>query len=402
MNSRERVLATINHQEPDRVPIDLGAMGSTGIMAIAYAKLKAHLGIDDGDIRVYDTMQQLAAVEQPVIDRFKLDVVGLGFRPGSYTPRAGSWTPWVLPDGTEALIPASFNPVSDGDGGHVVKDAQGNVWSRAPAGCLYFEPSYHPLAEMTSISELEDWTPTRFSDEALDRLNANAKLLYENTDYAILGGFGGNILESGQSLRGWTQFMLDLAAEPEFTHALLDKLTAGHLENLERYLAAVGDYLQIIQMGDDLGTQNAMQISLEMYWEFIKPRHKAIYQYVRENSDAAVFLHSCGAVAELIPDFIDEGVQILNPIQTSAVGMDAAELKTQYGDQITFWGGACDTQTVLPNATPEEIREHVFQRMEIFKPGGGFVFNQIHNVQADVPPENVVAMLDAAAEFAGY
>ena len=155
-------------------------------------------------------------------------------------------------------------------------------------------------------------------------------------------------------------------------------------------------------MGDDRGTQSASQVSLEMYREFIKPRHNAIYQYVRDHSDVAVFLHSCGSISNLIPEFIDEGVDILNPVQTSAANMEPKMLKQEFGDQMTFWGGGCDTQAVLPNATPAEIREHVRQRMEIFKPGGGFIFNQIHNVQADVPPQNIVAMLDAAWEFGGY
>ena len=159
--------------------------------------------------------------------------------------------------------------------------------------------------------------------------------------------------------------------------------------------------IQIIQMGDDLGTQVATQLSPEMYREYVKPRHEAIYQYVREHSNLTVFLHSCGSIYKLIPDLIDAGVEILNPVQTSAAHMDPRRLKDEFGDQLTFWGGGCDTQTVLPTATPEEVREHVRERMEIFKPGGGFVFNQIHNVQPNVPPENVVAMLDAAYEYGG-
>ena len=380
------------------MPIDLGAMASTGIHAVAYNKLKAHLGIEEGQTRVYDTMQQLAAIEKPILDRFHIDVVSL-----DNTLRAdpAAWKPWTLPDGSDAAIPRGFNPESDGAGGYVEKDAHGNVRSRAPKGCFYFEPSYHPLAHMKTASELEDWRPPTFSAQRLDRLHARARLLYEETDYAILGGFGGNILETGQFLRGWEQFMVDLAADPEFVHAMLDKLTEWHLANLKLYLDAVGDCIQIIQMGDDLGTQVATQLSPEMYREYVKPRHEAIYQYVREHSNLTVFLHSCGSIYKLIPDLIDAGVEILNPVQTSAAHMDPRRLKDEFGDQLTFWGGGCDTQTVLPTATPEEVREHVRERMEIFKPGGGFVFNQIHNVQPNVPPENVVAMLDAAYEYGG-
>lgn len=399
MTSRERVLMAINHREPDRAPIDFGAMRSTGIMAVAYNKLKEHLGITGGATRVFDTMQQLAEMEQPLLDRFHIDVVDVVNTFGRYPDE---WKPWVLPDGSAAYIPLGFNPESDGEGGYVVKDAEGRVISRAPQGCLYFEPTYCPLACVSSVSELEDWQPDLLPNEYLDELHNRAKWIYENTDYAILGGFGGNILEGGQVLRGWGQFMMDMALDHDFTHTMLDKLTEAHLDNLKRYLDAVGDYIQVIQMGDDLGTQSATQLSLDMYREYIKPRHKRIYQFVREYSDVHVFLHSCGAIYDLIPDLIEEGVEILNPVQTSAVGMDPARLKAEFGDRLTFWGGGCDTQTVLPNATPEQIRDHVRERIEIWKPGGGFIFNQVHNVQSNVSPENVVAMLDAAYEYGKY
>jgi uroporphyrinogen decarboxylase len=399
MNSRERVLAAIRHEQPDRVPIDLGGMASTGITAIAYNKLKTHLGIDTGQTRVYDTTQQLAEIELPVLARFHVDVVDVSNRLGRPSQ---SWKPWILPDGSAAVVPKRFNPESDGEGGYLVKDSDGNVLMRAPKGCLYFQSTFHPLAKLTSVAELEDWHPHLLSNRYLDRVHNNSRFLFENTDYAIMGSFGGNIVEGGQGLRGWAQFLMDMAGDPAFAHAMLDKLAESHLANLKRYLEAVGDSIQIIQMGDDMGTQAAPQLSVDMYREFIKPHHTAIYRYVRENSDIAVFLHSCGSIYELIPDLIEAGVQILNPVQTSATGMAPQRLKDEFGDRLVFWGGGCDTQTVLPTASTEEIREHVYARMQIFKPGGGFIFNQIHNVQADVPVENLVAMLDAAREFAAY
>ena len=399
MTPRERVQAAIRHEEPDRVPIDLGSNGNTGIQAICYNKLKAYLGIDEGQTRVYDAMQQLAIVEEPVLDRFHVDVISMANRFGA-EPEA--WKPWVLPDGSDAYVPLGFNPESDGEGGYVLKNSRGEVTMRAPKGCLYYEPCYHPLADMSTVAELEDWNPRLMSDAYLDGQRAQAKFLYENTDYAIQGAFGGNILEAGQALRGWGQFMMDMAADPAFTHAMLDKLTTSYLVNLKRYLEAVGDYIQTIYVGDDLGTQSGMQLSLSMYREYVKPRHEAIYQYIRRHSDVAVYLHSCGAIYDVIPDLIEEGIQLLNPVQTSAVGMEPRRLKEEFGDTLTFYGGGCDTQSVLQSATPEEIREHVRERMEIFKPGGGFIFCQIHNIQADVPPENVVAMLDAAYEFGSY
>ena len=401
MTSRERVLRAINHEQPDRMPIDFGGMRSTGIMAVAYNKLKQHLGITSGRTRVFDTMQQLAEVELPILERFHIDVV---YVENSFGRHEDWWKPWTLPDGSPAYVPKSFDPESDGDGGYVTRDAQGHVTMRAPRGCLYFEPVYRELAHVASIAEIEEWELTPISEEYLDTIHERAGWIYENTDYAILGGFGGNVLETGQLfLRGWDQFMMDMAADPDFTHFLLDKVVEGHLRNLKRYLEALGDYIQIIQMGDDLGTQSAPQLSLGMYREFIKPRHRLIYQWVHDHyPNVHVFLHSCGSVYDLIPEFIEEGVEILNPVQTSAAKMDPRRLKKEFGDRMTFWGGGCDTQTVLPNASPEEIEEHVRERVAILKPGGGYVLNQVHNVQSNVPPENVTAMLDAAYGCAGY
>jgi len=399
MTPRERVLAAIRHQEPDRVPIDLGATAVSGIMAVCYKKLKTYLGIDEGHTRVYEPMQQLALVEKPILDRFHVDVVGVTSR---IHAESEAWKPWVLSDGSEATISLGFNAESDGAGGYVLKDSKGNIRMRSPESCPYFEPSYFPLADMKTVSELDDFNPRLISDQYLDSLHDNARFLYENTDYAIIDSFGGNMLEAGQFLRGWEQFMMDMAADPDFTHALLDKLTESYLANLKRYLEAVGDFIQVVQMGDDLGTQTNTQLSPAMYQEYIKPRHEAVYQFVRKHSNVAVFLHSCGSIYKLIPDLIEEGVQILNPVQISAADMEPKRLKEEFGDKLSFWGGGCDTQIMLPTATPEAIREHVRQQMEIFKPGGGFIFNQVHNIQFDVPPENVVAMLDAAYEFGIY
>jgi uroporphyrinogen decarboxylase len=195
---------------------------------------------------------------------------------------------------------------------------------------------------------------------------------------------------------------MDLALEPKLAHALAQKLADHAVANLERYLDAVGDYIQIIQMGDDLGTQRGPQMSPAMYWEFIKPRHRQIYQYVKAHSNLYVFLHSCGSIYALIPYLIEAGVDILNPVQISAVAMDPTRLKREFGRDLVFWGGGADTQHVLPDAKPEEVRQHVRELIEIFAPGGGFVFCQVHNIQANVPPANVVAMFEAALEFGRY
>lgn len=402
MNSRERVLTTLRHQEPDRVPVDLNGMRSTGIMAIAYNRLKAYLGITDGETKVYDIGQQLAHPEPPVLERFGVDVLPLPLASPGLDPTNPTWKPWMLPDGSPALVPSGFNPVQDERGDWLILDETGRITHRMPAGGFYFDQVYHPLAEATTIAEIEAFELPDISDEELAWLRRQARRLYETTDKAIMGEFGGNILEGAQSLRGWDRFMMDMAVEPKLAQALAQKLADHYVANLPRYLDAVGDYIQIIQMGDDLGTQNGPQMSLDMYRRIIKPCHRQVYEYVKAHSELHIFLHSCGSIYKLIPDLIEVGVDILNPVQISAAEMDPARLKREFGQDVVFWGGGADTQHVLPNATPEEVRQHVRELLEIFAPGGGYVFCQVHNIQADVQPENIVAMFEAALEFGRY
>ncbi len=390
MNSRERILAALRHQEPDRVSIDLGAMRSTGITALAYRRLKEHLGITEGDIYVYDTGQQLAVVEPPILELFGLDVVPLDL------DQLLGWQSYTLPDGTPARIVAGFTTETAPDGSVYQLEDGRRVCCRPPTG-LYFDRIYYPLAEATTPADLEPFPLRSYSDDELILLRDRARYLYENTDYAIMGNFGGSILEAGQGLRGWEQFMIDLARGGPFLEALLEKLTEFHLANLARYLDAVGPCIQIIVMVDDLGTQHGLQISPQMYRRWINPCHTRIYGYVHQHyPQIYVFLHSCGSIYPLIPDLIEAGVQILNPVQISAAGMEPVRLKREFGADLTFWGGGCDTQHTLPCGTPAEVVAEVKRLLDIFAPGGGYVFNQVHNIQADVPPENIVAMLETA------
>jgi len=402
MNSRERVLTALRHQEPDRVPIDLDGMASTGIMAVAYNRLKAHLGMPGGETKMYDVGQQLAHPEPPVLERFGVDVLPLPRAWGGLDPTNPAWKPWTLPDGSQALVPSGFNPVRNERGDWLILDDEGRITARMPAGGLYFDGVYHPLAEATTVAEIEAFELPHISDEELAWLRREARRLYETTDKAIMGHFGGNILEAAQSLRGWDRFMMDMALEPKLAQALTQKLADHYVANLPRYLDAVGDYIQIIQMGDDLGTQRGPQMSPEMYRQIIKPCHRQVYEYVKTHSDLYIFLHTCGSIYRLIPDLIEVGVDILNPVQISAAEMDPARLKREFGRDVVFWGGGADTQHVLPNGTPEEVRRHVRELIEIFAPGGGYVFCQVHNIQANVPPENIVAMFEAALEFGRY
>jgi uroporphyrinogen decarboxylase len=414
MTRRERVLCAIDHREPDKVPIDLGSMRSTGITAVAYGNLKRYLGISSGSTDVYDVVQQLAQPEDAILDYFEADVIDLG---RAFLTADEDWKNFVLPDGSAAKIPAYAGFEPDGSGGWLVRSADGLVIGSMPKGAFYLSQTHFPLLDwngqdLAVLNKLPDlmarvtWAalPTApwhkpLTGEHLAEIRRRAKRLAETTDFAIMAGFGGNLLEWGQYLCRNDQFLMDLVESPRKAEALLDRLTEIHLENLEKFLDSVEGFIQIIQMGDDLGTQLAPQISPPMYRRFFKPRHRLIFERVRRRSGIHVFLHSCGAIAPLLPDLIEIGVEIINPVQTSARGMEPETLKREFGKDLTFWGGGCDTQRVLPQGTEREIGEHVRRRLDILAPGGGFVFSQVHNILPNVPPQNIVAMIEAAKTF---
>ncbi len=411
MTSRERVYAAVTHQEPDRVPIDLGGMRSTNIMAKAYSRLTDYLGLPDSETFVYDVVQCLAQPEDEILERFDIDVIDLG-RAFFTTPEERR--PFQLKDGTSVTIPAWIEVMlePDGNGGWLIRGDEGQVIGVSPKNQDFFSQAYWPLSEGVTDEKLADlpyhmsqgmWSriacaPAHrpMTDQWLAEVATVAKKLREETNYAIMAAFGGNLNEHAQFLRTMDGFFMDLAGDPQSAHKLLDRLTELHLENLERFLTALGPYIDIIQMGDDLGMQLGPQFSPETYREFFLPRHKQIYTAVKKYSDAFVFLHCCGGVYELVPMLIEAGVEILNPVQTSARNMEPERLKREFGRDLCFWGGGCETQSTLVHGTPEQISEEVKQRLEIFGAGGGYVFTQVHNILSDVPPENVVAMLDAA------
>jgi len=354
MTSRERVLTAFSHKEPDMVPIDFGAMGSTGIMAVAFNELKKHLGVTDDVTRLCDWGQQLAEPPKWLLDMFEVDIIGLGrsIAPvddpdaaAEYDAKwGGEWKPWTLPDGSECVCETSFNPESDGEGGWYRNHPDGRLWCVMPKGCLYFDAGpegYHQLQDVESIEDLADWHPGKMTEESLAGTVEKAKWLHDNTDYAVMTGFGGSILESGQGLRGWGQFMMDMAGDRPLAEEIIGRLTEAHVHNAKVFMAALGDYIQVVQMGDDLGTQDGPQMSPQLYHDLIHPAHKAIYQAAKSAApQVAIFLHSCGSIRSLIPDLIDEGVELLNPVQTAAADMDPKELNDEYGDKLTFWGGS--------------------------------------------------------------
>ncbi len=407
MTPRERVLAALNHQQPDRVPLDFSGHRSSGIAAIAYAKLRRALGLEPRTIRVYDPVQQLAIVDEDVLDRFGVDTIELG---RGFAREDEHWVDWTLPDGTPCQMPKWAAPERQ-EGKWIIRSATGRELAQMPDGAIYFEQCYWPFLEEDDLDRLPEalnenmWCavasppgPLVAGDDGPRLLAEGARRLRESTDRAIVGLFGGNLLEIGQFLYRIDNFMMLLAGDPKRAHEFLDRLVEIHLANLERFLGAVGDSIDVILFGDDLGMQGGPQISTAMYEEFFKPRHARMFRRAKELADVKVMLHCCGGVRPLLPHLIGAGMDAINPVQISCNGMDAQGLKNDFGDQMTFWGGGCDTHHVLPLGTPSEIREHVREQISIFKPGGGFVFQQVHNVLADVPPENALAMFEAVEE----
>jgi uroporphyrinogen decarboxylase len=405
MTSRERILTAYHHRHPDRVPIDLSAHPSSGIAAIAYGKLRKYLGLPQKTLRVYDPIQQLALVDEDLLERIGVDIIDLG---RGFALDEKSWADWILPDGTPCKMPAWALPEEVG-GRWVFRSKSGREIAHMPEGALYFDQIYFPFADengprtIPGAMQESMWhalgCPPGPGVET-DQLREGAKRLRQSTDRAILGGFGGNLLETGQFFYRNDNFYMLLAAKPKEAHKFLDDLVEIHLLNLERFLGAVGEFIDIVRFGDDLGMQNGPQISPKMYREFFKPRHQLMWARAKELADVRVLLHCCGGVRELLPDLIDAGLDAINPVQISSARMDARELKAEFGKDLVFCGGGCDTQMILPNGTPEAVRRHVTEQVRILSPGGGFVFSQVHNILAHVPPENIAAMYEAVQKVA--
>ncbi|MEN3186830.1 MAG: uroporphyrinogen decarboxylase family protein [Atribacterota bacterium] len=406
MTSRERVQLALAHKEADKIPVDFGGHRSSGIMALAYRDLRRKLGLSERPILVYDFIQQLALIEKDVLDLFQVDVVGLEHL---FVDESAYWKDWELPDGTPCKIP-SFIEVEKAEEGWIVRGDEGQPICVQRPGCLYFEQCYFPLAENTdeTFERLEHdlaqvmWfrlgaPPYPWSWEEQKKY---AKRLRESTDRAIYAAFGGNLLETSQFVFRIDNLFTEIALNPARIHRFLDRLVEYHLTNLERFLETLGPYVDIIGFGDDLGMQTGPQISPAMYQEFFKPRHAIMWQTVKKRfPHLKVALHCCGSFYRLLPDLIEAGLDIIQPVQITARDMEPEKLKKEFGRDIVFWGGGCDTQRILPFGTTKEVREHTRHNITVFASGGGYVFQQVHNIMAGVPPENVVAMFEEVNSF---
>jgi uroporphyrinogen-III decarboxylase len=408
MTSRERVLRAVNFQDTDRVPIDLGAMKASGITVSAYNQLKARLGIHTRT-RVWDPRLMIASVEDEVLQRFHADVVPLDVSSAVHDARPDSeWKPRTLYDGAESLLPPDVDVGLDSEGRWVLLDVDGNPSSfRMPRGGFYFDDIAFDRPGM-KIDPAAFRPVNGFSDEQLRALEARSKYFYENTGYALLG-WGGGVCFLGLSLitdrmsnvaMGLpSEWMIMLMTEKETCHEMMNRSVEAAIQCFEQLHDAVGDTCFAWGIAsDDSGTQRSEFIGPDLWAEMIKPHYAKLCAWVHHNTKWKTYLHCCGSIYGLIPHMIEAGIDILNPVQTSAANMQPERLKAEFGGKIVFWGGGCDTQRVLPTATPEEIREHVRERLAIFRPGGGYIFNQVHNIQTNVPTENIIAMFEAAYE----
>ena len=412
MTSRERILTSIAHREPDRIPVDLGSTPSSGISAIAYARLKKHIGLRDGGTRVYDVVQQLAQPEDGILDRFSIDVVDIG---RTFNAADSDWYDVTLFDGSAAQYPKWFRPEASPDGGWRALAPDGVEIASQLKGMNFYDQTCFPWLD-DYPSDLRSALPHSMSrvhwaalahspwDHAGDEgfwetLRANALALRASTDRAIMIVVGCNLFEWGTFLRRMDNFLMDLLAEPESVERLLDALMEIHLATLDKVCRAVGDFADVCRFGDDLGTDTGPFMAPSTYRELFKPRHTQLCDYVHKNSGMKTFLHSCGSIYSLMPDLIDCGFDVINPVQTACFQMEPERLKAEFGKDITFWGGGADTRAVLNHGSPAQVKDDVRRRIDILAPGGGFVFNPIHNILPDVPPENIEAMFEAVADL---
>jgi uroporphyrinogen decarboxylase len=396
VKSRQRVLRAINHQGTDRVPIDLGGTRQSGIAATTYHQLKRRLGLDS-PTRVFDLYQMLAEIEVPVLERFGADVIGL-YRPDvAFSIRNERWKPWTTFDGTPVEVPGDFHPQTEPDGSLVIV-RDGVPIARMPKDGFYFDrlETFPGAAHV----ELDGYQPPRLTSEHCAHYRAQSQVLYNHTDFAIVAPLGPPYeLFYGLGTGDFENWMMTLACEPDYVHRLYERLVDTWIENLKRFVDAVEERVQIIQICDDFGTQQSLFLSVEMFRRLVMPHYQRGLEWIHEHTDMKVLLHSDGAIFPLLPSLIEMGVDIINPVQTSAAGMDPVRLKREYGDRLTFWGGSLDCQKTLPYGTVDEVIAEVERHVEVFAPGGGYVFASVHNVQANVPPENVIAMYDTALRY---
>ena len=401
LTSRERVLMALNHEETDRIPIDLGSSRSTGINAIAYNKLKNMLGIESETI-LFDIKQLLAEVDFELLKKMGGDVVILPRLAPSLGIPIDEYKPGELPRNSgSCLVAKAFHPKPLKDGSLGIYDSSNNLLALRPTDGLFFEEVYHPLAEATDESDIDKGlTLPRITDHEMTYLRKEARRLYTTTDFAISGATSFSLFEKGLKDWGYENFLLHLYTEPQLIEYYLDRLVDSYIVMMERYLDAVGDYVHVVQNNDDFGSQQSLLISPEIYQKFFKPRHAKMNQAIKKKKpDIHISLHCCGSIHPIIGDLIESGFDVLNPIQKECANMNPATIKREFGNNMTIWGGACSTQTTMTHGTIEDIVNEAKEMIKIYAPNGGFVFAPTHNILADISPEKIIALYETAKKY---
>jgi uroporphyrinogen decarboxylase len=381
MNSRKRVSLALNFQEADRVPFDLGGTGATGIHLVAYKNLRCHLGLPEIEPRCEDIIQQLAVVDEDVAERLRTDCRNVA-------PRSS----------------AIYNLELRDEGRYTAyTDEWGIDWRMPKEGGFYYDMHRHPLEDAQSIEDVQDYAwPDASDPHRFEGLRERAKAVHDEGKVVCLGGLCAGVTEMHSWLRGFENYYTDFYLNPSLACYLMDKI----VELKEQYwacaLAEAGEYADVVMEADDMAGQERLLLSPKIYRKFIKPRHTRLFSFIKKQAPVKIFFHTCGAIRPLIGELIESGIDILNPVQKSAGRMDLAELKREFGRDVVFWGGGVDTQHVLPMGTPQEVRDDVRHSVEALAPGGGFVFGTVHNTQADVPPENLMAMWEALQDLGVY
>ena len=421
MTSRERVGVALSHREPDRVPVDFGSGPTTGIQVNTVYRLRQALKLDEPGtpVKVIEPFQMLGEIKPDLIEALGLDFVALGSTRTFFGFKLEGWTPWTTFDGTPVLVPEGFNTDPEPNGEILLYpegDKSAPASGRMPKDGWYFDEIIRqPRIDDDNLNvqdNLEEFGP--ISDEDLEHLRTEAERLHSETDKAILGTFGGTSfgdialvpapwLRHPKGIRDVAEWYMSTVTRRDYVYEVFDGQCEIGIANLEKIHQAVGDRVTVAFVsGADFGAQNASFISPDAYRDLFKPFHKRVNDWIHANTKWKTLIHTCGSVRALMEDFIDAGFDVMNPVQCSAANMGPAELKEEFGDRIAFWGGGVDTQRTLPFGTPDEVRKEVRERVKTFGPGGGFIFNSIHNIQARIPIENILAMFEAVREHGQY
>ncbi len=417
MTSRERVLASLNHLEPDAVPVDFGSTAVTGIHVNAIAALRDRYGLEKQPVRVYEPYQMLGLIEEDLKKVMGIDIEGIPAPETLFGFRNENWRPYRLDSGLEVLVSEHFRTTKAPNGDTLIYpkgDLSAPPSGRMPKDGFFFDTivRQEPIdeAKLNPEDNLEEFGPVSLED--LDYFTAESRRAAA-TGRAVMATFGGTafgdialvpapFLKNPKGIRDIEEWYISTVTRQGYIHRIFSRQAEIAIQNLEKIKAAVGGRVDAVFVcGTDLGTQQSQFCSVETFRKLYFPYYKLVNDWVHRNTGWKTFKHSCGAVEPLIEPFIEAGFDILNPVQVTASGMEAAHLKKTYGDRIVFWGGGVDTQTTFAFGTPGQVRDQVLRRMEVLAPGGGFIFNAVHNIQATTPVANIAAMIDAVKEFNG-